>query len=956
MSIFDKISGRFGDLLDEVRIPEDLHRTHEEAAAALTRGDGAKALSLLQPTLTHYPGVYRTHALMARAWRATGQLRAASDAVDQAISLRDLASLRLMAGELSIEQRRYRDAQKHLQRGVALPDAAPLSLEFARLLAQVYIAEGMPERAERELRRCLKADPADTEAAASLAELLLPGQPRAAREVLEAADPKASRARTLLLLARIHQLAAQLDDARRLSEQAHEQLQSFESGVLLAQVTLAQGDVDRADVVLAELHAKGDEAVATHASLKGAIARAKEDWAESRSQFAHVLALRPNDAAALLGVGQAELALGNVDVANGFFLQAMHTPLRAGALSGMGRALVARGDRAGARHYLEEALRESNEPALASQVHLDLAQIVTDPAEVLGHLLDAQALGVDVGARIAAATDALRPNLEVGAVSDPSGLEALVARVLEWASKDARLVEFLTPLQAQLQKLNAPLSVAIVGEFNAGKSTLLNAILEEDLLPVGVLPTTAHTGIVRFGPRRAARIHWTDRAPEEVEFAVAARAMKDNAAEVRKVDFVFPHPVLRAIEFWDTPGFNALEERHEEVAAQALTSAEAILWVMDANQVLSATEFDRIDHVRNGAERLIVVINKIDRLGRGAQAQIDELIEYVEDNIGAKIAGVFAVSAQQAVEKRGDEPQNFRDFRAYLDEHVMQRAGRIKVLEVRDQLFRTLLTISAYGQGRVASLQGMARTLEDTRTWVLGDATRANGKLVEAQRRGVEDAVANLLTELEHEIAAGMRPTGQIISRPQLATEDAQGILHLMVRRIRRDLDGLFAMAEAQLDAQEAELARRLERLTKALPTVDSRAVHRGIEGFFDQLRAMRALLRERFVERALSVVESRVEAVGTEVFLGLDADKAMWRPSVRKLLPDLSAHVASVLVAGLDDWAHQVLRLTSRLEREVELLKLESQARYDVETLLAALDETPADADDPSIDTDSDV
>ena len=91
----------------------------------------------------------------------------------------------------------------------------------------------------------------------------------------------------------------------------------------------------------------------------------------------------------------------------------------------------------------------------------------------------------------------------------------------------------LAPAQRLVDALDAPLDVAIVGEFNAGKSTLVNGLIGESVVPTGVLPTTAHINVMRFGPRRTAQLHFKDGRVEEVAFPDVRKRLKRSGDRAR---------------------------------------------------------------------------------------------------------------------------------------------------------------------------------------------------------------------------------------------------------------------------------------------------------------------------------------------------------------------------------------------------------------------------------------
>lgn len=895
MGIFDKISGRFGDILDEVRTPEDLHRVHE-TAIALVDSDPDQAIALLTSTLSRHPSVQRTFVLLARAYRNKNQTRAAIDALENALKVRETSSLHLQAGELYERLRQWRAAEQHLLTAATLPDSKDIEFEIAYALGRTFEAQRRRDRAEREYERALELSSGSLEVGHRLVRLLIQRDTNLAREKLRQIDRDQIDPLTHLLWALIAEREGDIAAARESVGLCLEHIDDPEARVTAARLANQDGDATEALRLLEGLSALADGDLA-NASLheKGRAYATLGQFEEAKVAYSDLLTRRPEDPEALLGRGVAELELGQYEVASGFFLQALAHPIsKARALLGIGRALIGQGEFDRARHYFDEALRAHLGPEDVGIANLELARLACSASDFVEALRYVQVAGrseksaeraSELESQIA---ERLKPQFRFPQDrTNPMAIEGLLRQCVSWAAGEPALSGFLPRLQGLVQKMDSPLSLAVVGEFNAGKSTLLNALLEEDLLPVGVLPTTAHTGIVRFGPRRAARLHLVDEESREVDFLEAARVMKDNAAQVERVEFMFPHPVLRTVEFWDTPGFNALEERHETVAANALENAEAILWVMDANQVLSATEFDRIDGLRNSAERLIIVINKVDRLGRERESRIRELIEYIDDNIGEQVAGVFALSAQEAVSDRSIPNAPLEDFRSYLDKQVIKRSGGIKVAEVTFCLRQITAEIHNYMQQRIAGSQSTQTALADLAEWLHKDAIVCFDKAIEASQRELDDRLTFLLDSIEHEIAEALRPAGQFISRPALSEADASFVGRLFAERFNDVLQTVYLDVSRTLDDLESEFSRNFETALQPLPVSDRHTFRWRLESHFAGLSLLRSLLEERFVERSVARVLANLEMVGSDTFIYLGQDRSLWRAKLRRLLPD---------------------------------------------------------------------
>ncbi len=197
-------------------------------------------------------------------------------------------------------------------------------------------------------------------------------------------------------------------------------------------------------------------------------------------------------------------------------------------------------------------------------------------------------------------------------------------------------------------------NLVVLGEFKRGKSTLINALLDRELLPIGVLPLTSVITAIGAGDRDRLVVRFLDGDEREQPLADLAQYVTEarnpgNQLGVELARVELDHELLRAgLEFVDTPGIGSIHSHNTAVAREFLPRVDAALCVLDAGQPLSETERELFREARLRVPRLLMVINKIDHL---EPADRDVAVQFVRsalrDLLGDREPELFAVSARR---------------------------------------------------------------------------------------------------------------------------------------------------------------------------------------------------------------------------------------------------------------------------------------------------------------------
>lgn len=319
--------------------------------------------------------------------------------------------------------------------------------------------------------------------------------------------------------------------------------------------------------------------------------------------------------------------------------------------------------------------------------------------------------------------------------------------------------------------------LAVLGQFKRGKSTLLNALLGEAVLPSSVVPLTAIPTRIRSGPVRQVRVDFTDGKSDEIPAvpdaaelaAVLARYVTEeanpaNRLGVADVEVLHPSPALaHGVVLIDTPGIGSTYAHNTATTMAFLAECDAALFLVSADPPITAVEVAFLQEVQNRIPRLFFLLNKVDYLsGDEAAAATGFLRRVLAEQAGLPTdVPVYPVAARRGLAARecGDEAE----WRASGCAEVADRLLAFLAEEKQQVLEASVRQRAAGVAGEVLlalrlSLRALAMPIEELEE----KSARFDAALAEAeqQRRHAKDMLAGekkRMAELVETHAAALR-------------------------------------------------------------------------------------------------------------------------------------------------------------------------------------------------------
>ncbi|RDU67713.1 GTP-binding protein [Helicobacter didelphidarum] len=228
-------------------------------------------------------------------------------------------------------------------------------------------------------------------------------------------------------------------------------------------------------------------------------------------------------------------------------------------------------------------------------------------------------------------------------------ISTLIAHVRYALTQSTPLTpEQKTDLKELQEDVYKPMKVAVIGQFSSGKSTFLNALLGQEILPSGITPVTAKVCEIVYGEEISLEVLYKNGkiVAKPIGFLNDADEMEN--AKITSYKLFAPLQLLKEVVFLDTPGFNSQNQSDTDTTNAILEHVDGIIWLTLIDNVGKNSEKEILQtYIKRYASKSLCVLNQKDRLK--SQNEINTSLDYAKKAFNGFFEDTIAISARNAL-------------------------------------------------------------------------------------------------------------------------------------------------------------------------------------------------------------------------------------------------------------------------------------------------------------------
>ena len=481
---------------------------------------------------------------------------------------------------------------------------------------------------------------------------------------------------------------------------------------------------------------------------------------------------------------------------------------------------------------------------------------------------------------------------------EQTGDEIALLKQLESVITTHGLVEFRSTLAMIIDRLeDNRFEIAIFGRVSSGKSSLLNAILETNVLPVGVTPITAVPTRLVFGESPIVNVWFANRSPEQFEISrvpefVTEQFNPSNEKHVTRIIVQIPSRRLQdGVAFVDTPGLGSLATGGAAETLAYLPRCDLGVVMIDAASTLTSDDLQTIQSLYHSGIPAAVLLSKADLLNAGDRVRV---VEYIRGHIKNDLSLNVSVHPVSVIAEHKQLIDHWFD----LDiAPLYSQRQELKMRSIRRKLGALRQSIETGLRVRLGRKDQLSPKRVEQLRVVEAELRQASGHLEEMTR--VARKVSN---ELEYAGAQVLRIAGATLAEAwatQTVTADAapEFVRNSVTRTVNEHTDTL----RRRIDSLAQKSLDTLRSAAKALEIEDAPAE----QEFSHLVREMPAFDPGPFRFR-----------LGRPVVLGILGNKVLSATTSKRLAGLIGNQLTQSLVAYravLYDWSERTLNQMQR-------------------------------------------